>query len=179
MPDDQPTYGLMAEFDSHTELLRAAEAVRDRGYRRFDTFTPYPIEGMMEAMGKSDHRLSYIVLFGGIVGALSGFFMEWFASVRSYPLNVGGRPWNSWPSFIPITFEMGVLFASFAALFGFMALSHLPKPYHPVFNVPRFSQATRDRFFLCIEAVDPRFDEPATRRLLEDLHPLGVYDVAA
>jgi len=173
-----PIYGLMAEFDSPTDLVAAARRAREQGYRRMDAYTPFPIEGLAEAIGFHHSRLPLIVLIGGIIGCIGGYLLQYYASVIGYPLNVGGRPFHSWPSFIPVTFEMTILVAAVSAVVGMLALNGLPMPYHPVFNVDRFALATRDRFFLCIEAADPRFDLAETRRFLEGLEPRGVYDVA-
>jgi hypothetical protein len=162
-------YGLMAEFTSGDSLLKATRRAYDEGYRRMDAYSPLPIDGLAEALGFHRTRVPLIVLLGGIVGCVSGFALQYWISAIDYPVNVGGRPYNSWPSFIPVTFELTILFAAFAALLGMLALNGLPMPYHPVFNVPRFAQATRDRFFLCIEATDPKFDREATSRFLEAL----------
>jgi hypothetical protein len=171
-------YGLMAEFETHEQLLAAAAAARERGYRRMDGFTPFPVEGLPEALGRPRTRVPLIVLLGGIFGGLGGYFMEWYANVISYPLNIGGRPLNSWPAFIPITFELTILGAALSAFFGSMALNKLPQPYHPVFNAPHFERASIDRFFLCIEAVDPLFDLQATRVFLESTQALSVSEVS-
>jgi hypothetical protein len=171
-------YGLMAEFDHPKALVDAAEQARLAGYRRMDAYTPIPIEELSEALGLSRTRLPLLVLLGGIAGCLGGFGLQYWVSVLEYPLNVGGRPFNSWPQFIPITFETTVLGAALTCFFGMWGLNKLPEPYHPVFNVPEFVRASTDRFFLCIEATDPRFDRAATRNFLEGLHPVGVSDVA-
>jgi hypothetical protein len=172
-----PVYGLLAEFDSPEELVAAGERAYADGYRRLDAYTPFPVHGLAEAIGFRTNRLPLLVLLGGIVGAGVGFFSQYYAAVIDYPINVGGRPLNSWPAFIPITFEVTILVAATTAVLGMLALNGLPQPYHPVFNAPRFALATRDRFFLCIEATDTRFDSEATRRFLEGLGAKGVTDV--
>jgi hypothetical protein len=170
-------YGLLAEFESTETLLAAAEASRKEGYRRMDAFTPMPVEGLAEAVGFHHTRLPAIVLAGGLFGCCGGFFLQYYPNVISFPLNIAGKPHNSWPSFIPITFEMTILFAAFAAVFGMLALNGLPTPYHPVFNVPRFALASRDRFFLCIKARDRKFDLQQTKTFLEGMNPHGVYEI--
>jgi hypothetical protein len=172
-----PTYGLMAEFGNANALLAAARRVHDEGYRKIDAFTPFPVEGLAEALGFHERRLPLLVLAGGIVGGLTGYGLQYWVSVIAYPLNVGGRPLNSWPSFIPVTFEMTILFAALTAVLGMLALNGLPMPYHPVFNAPRFALASRDRFFLLIEATDPQFDVKGTREFLLELGPREVTDV--
>jgi hypothetical protein len=169
-------YGLMAEFQTHHQLVRAAETAYANGYRNMDAYAPFPIEGLAEALGKKT-RLPLLVLIGGIVGGLSGYYMEWDANVVSYPINIGGRPLNSWPAFIPITFELTVLGAALVAFFFSLGLSGLPKPYHPLFNVPEFERASQDRFFLCIEATDPAFHSVQTREFLQTLQPLNIVEV--
>lgn len=163
-------YGLMAEFDSAQSLLDAATQVGKAGYTKADAFSPFPIHGLAEALGFKDRRISLFVLMGGITGALAGYGLQYFTQVIAYPLNIGGRPFHSWVAFIPPTFETTILFASFTAGLTMIALNGLPQPYHPVFNVPRFSGATQDKFFLVIEASDPRFDMNQTRAFLSGLH---------
>ena len=167
----------MAEFHSPEALLHAAESAHRRGFKRMDAYTPFPVEGLAEAMDVHDRRVPLIVLLGGIAGCLGGFFLQYWLAVIDYPLNVGGRPLNSWPAFIPVTFEMTILFAALAAFLGVLALNGLPMPYHPVFNVEQFELASRNRFFLCIEADDPNFDREGTWKFLESLSPEGVYQV--
>jgi len=170
-------YGLMAEFATPTELVVAARRAHEAGYRRMDAYTPFPIEEVSEAIGFHHTRLPAVVMTGGVLGAIGGFAMQYWMSAVDYPLNIGGRPLNSWPSFLPITFETTVLLAAVAAVFGMLALNGLPMPYHPVFNVPRFALASKDRFFLCIEAADPKFERAATEKFLESLHPRAVSEV--
>ena len=169
-------YGLVAEFESPDQLLNAAHRTREAGYRRIDAFSPMPVEGLAEAVGFHTTRLPLVVLLTGMFGAAAGFFLQWYANVLSFPLNVGGKPHNSWPAFIPITFEVTILCAALAATFGMLAMNGLPTPYHPLFNVPRFVMATRGRFFLCIKARDKKFEMGAARQFLESLRPFGVYE---
>lgn len=171
------TYGLMAEFDNPTSLVEAATKARLAGYRKMDAYSPIPVEALDEALGLKRSRLPLLVLLGGIGGGIGGFALESWASVIAYPMNVGSRPLWSWPQFIPVTFETTVLGAALTCFFGMWALNRLPQPYHPVFNVPAFARASTDRFFLVIEAADPRYSGD-TRQFLEGLHPVGVHDVA-
>ena len=177
MKEKLEIYGLMAEFDNPNAIVTAARHAYEQGYRRMDAYTPFPIEELSHAIGFHHSRLPLVVLIGGIVGGLGGYFLQYWASVIAYPLNTGGRPLHSWPAFIPVTFETTVLVAALSAVLGMLALNGLPTPYHPVFNVKRFALATRDRFFLCIEATDPKFDRVATRRFLESLAPREISEV--
>lgn len=170
-------YGLLAEFDGPDELLKAAKDAYAEGYRNMDAYSPMPIHDLSESMGYDKHRVPTIVLICALLGACSGFGLQYWVSVIEYPLNVGGRPLLSWPSFIPVTFELGVLFSAFGALIGMLILNGLPRPYHPVFNVPNFERASGDGFFLCIEAEDPKFDISETRAFLESLKAKKVDDV--
>ena len=172
------TYGLMAEFDDPTALVAAAQQTHEAGYTRVDAYTPYPIEELHHALHMPSSKLPLIVLIGGLLGCAGGSLRQYWISAIAFPLNVGGRPLNSWPAFIPVTFECTVLAAALATVLGMLALNGLPQPYHPVFNVPRFALASRNRFFLVIEAVDPKFDLEATRRFLETMNPLEVSSVA-
>lgn len=170
-------YGLMAEFNTATELVDAARAVRDAGYTRTDGFSPFPIHEMDEALGIKRSILPVLVFFGGITGLLSGIALQVFVHYIDYPLNVGGRPYLSWISFVPPSFELTILFAGFTAVFGMLFLNGLPRPYHPVFNVPRFALATREKFFLLIESADEKYDYEETRSFLQSLDPQEVFDV--
>lgn len=166
-------YGLMAEFLTPEEIVAAARRARQAGYRALDAYTPYPVEGLSAELGVRRTRLPFIVLVSGLVGAAVGFFMQYYSIGVDYPLNVGGRPYNSWPAYMPITFEVMVLVAALSAVFGMLFLNGLPEPYHPVFHVERFVRASQDRFFLCIEATDPRFDRVETEAFLASLGPQG------
>ncbi len=177
MSSPPPIHGLLAEFSDPNELVAAAHQTHAAGYTRFDCYTPFPIEELTEAMGQHHSRLPLLVLIGGILGGLGGYALCYWTSVIDYPLNVGGRPFNSWPSFIPVTFECTVLGAALVAVLGMLALNGLPMPYHPVFNVPRFALASRDRFFLCIEANDPKFDIDDTWGFLSRMQPRQVSQV--
>jgi Protein of unknown function (DUF3341) len=170
-------YGLLAEFTTPEALLEAAEQAYARGYRRMDAYTPFPVEGLAEAIGFHRNRMPLIVLIGGLLGGIGAYFMMWYTAVLNYPLNVGGKPLHSWPAFVPITFELTILAASLAAIFGMLGLNGLPMPHHPLFYVREFALATRNRFFLCIEARDPLFDPEETRRFLASLRPKEITEV--
>ena len=174
---EAPVYGVMAEFDNPTDLVIATEAAYAEGYRKMDAYSPFPIEELADAVGFHKTRVPLIVLCGGILGGLSGFFLQYWISANSYPLNIGGRPYNSWPAFIIVTFEMTILFGGISAVIGMLGLNGLPQPYHPVFNNPRFNSATRDRFFLCIEAADPQFESERVQKLMESFDPLEITEV--
>jgi ActD protein len=167
----------MAEFENPDALLAAARRAFDEGFRKMDAYTPFPVEGLAEAIGFHRTRVPLIVLIGGILGCLGGFCLQYWIAVIDYPINIGGRPLNSWPSFIPVTFELTILIAALSAFFAVLALNGLPMPYHPVFNVDRFELASRSRFFLCIEARDPKFDRDQTGKFLESIGSQGVYEV--
>jgi hypothetical protein len=200
MPTKRGLYGYVAEFETPTALVQAAERARAEGYTRMDAYSPFPVEGLAEGLGSKKTLMPLVILIGGICGLIGGYFLQYYTmsidyppssgegtsrlwpsfmptSLQPYPMNVGGRPLHSWPSFIPVTFECTVLIASLSAVFGLLALCGLPMPYHPLFNVPRFALASRSRFFLCIEAADPRFDKERTRQLLDGLQPLEVSEV--
>ena len=170
-------YGWLAEFKTAEELIHAARRAREAGYSHVEAYAPFPVEGLVEAVGSYKDRVPLITLLGGVIGGAGGYFMQWYSAVVHYPIDVGGRPYNSWPSFIPITFELTVLAAAFGAVLGMLALNGLPMPYHPVFNVPEFKRASRDRFFLCIEARDPKFHLEETRQFLQSLSAQAVFEV--
>ena len=173
----QQLFGLIAEFKDPDCLIEGAKKTYAKGYRRMDAFSPFPVHGLAEAIGMKSTILPYVVLAGAMLGVAVGFGMQYYASVLSYPILVGGKPLNSWPAFIPITFELGILFGSFAAVVGMLFLNGLPRPHHPLFNAPRFAMASRDRFYLCVEAIDPLFDQATTERFLKSIGAEGVYAV--
>ena len=175
MKDD--IYGIMAEFDTATELVDAANKVRLAGYTKTDAFSPFPLHEIDEALGIKRSILPLLVFAGGITGLLTGIGLQVFVHYIEYPLNVGGRPYISIPSFVPPAYELTILLAGFSAVFGMLFLNGLPRPYHPVFNVPRFSLATREKFFLLIEAADPKYDYEKVRSFMEELNPQEVFDV--
>jgi len=170
-------YGTMAEFDSVHTLLDAANRTREAGYKRIDAYSPFPVEGLAEAIGFPRNSVPLVVLIGGVVGGLTGYLMQYWISVVSYPLNVSGKPYHSWPAFIIVTFEMTILFAGISAVLGMLALNGLPMPYHPVFNVPRFAFATKDRFFLIVFSSDPKYKQAEVRGFLESLGSRSISEV--
>ena len=174
----KPIYGLIAEFENPTGLVNAARAAREQGYRKLDAYSPFPIEELNEALHLHRNKLPLIVLLGGLVGGTLGYILQYYVTVVYFPINIAGRPLHSWPSYVVITFEMTILFAALSAVLGLLALCGLPMPYHPVFNVPRFALASRNRFFLCIQARDPLFDRAKTSAFLETLEPREVSEVA-
>lgn len=171
-------FGLLAEFETAGALVAAAEQARLAGYRKMDAYSPIPIHELDEALGLERTVLPKLVLLGGILGGIGGYSLQYWTQAMAYPLNIGGRPFHSWPQFIPVTFETTVLGAALTCFIGMWALNKLPMPYHPVFNVPEFARASTDRFFLCIEAADPRFEREKTAEFLKGLHPVGVSEVA-
>ncbi len=172
-------YGLLAEFSESAALVAAARHAYETGYRKMDAFTPFPIDGLAEILGRKQSFVPLIVFLAGLLGGAGGYFMEWYAMSVDYPINVGGRPLNSWPPFVPITFELTILSGALAAIIAMLALNRLPQPHHPVFNVPRFERASTDRFFLCLEADDPQFDPDRTRQFLESFKPDFIAEVLA
>jgi hypothetical protein len=170
-------YGLIAEFATETALVDAAARATGEGYRNVDAYAPFSVPGLSDALGFRKDRVALVTLIGGIVGGIAIYFLQWYTAVIDYPINSGGRPLHSWPAFIPATFECTVLGAALAAFFGYLILNGLPRLHHPIFNAADFDLATRNRFFLCIESADPRFDHAETRRFLEALDPLRVSEV--
>lgn len=175
--EESKVYGLIAEFDDPDHLVDATAKAYQAGYRQMDAYSPFPIHGLAEAMGVNKTLVAPITLVGGLTGAAAGFFMQWFASVVHYPYDIGGKPFNSWPSFVPIMFELTILFGAFAALGSMLLLNGLPMPYHPIFNAKRFERASSDGFFLCIECGDRQYDAEKTRDFLKGLGPLEVSEV--
>jgi len=171
-------YGIMAEFEDSHELVDAIHKSRQAGYRNLDAYTPFPIHDVWHALGHDRSILPWLILCGGLIGCIGGFLLQYWISTTAYPLNIGGRPFNSWPAFIPVTFECTILLSSFTAVFGMFALNGLPQPHHPVFNVERFALASRDRYFLCVEADDPKFDRADTASFLWSCKPSHVAEVA-
>ena len=173
-------FGVMGEFSTPEDLLAATKKTREAGYTHIEAYTPFPIEGLSEAAGFRGFRsnlVAFITLIGGLGGGLTGFGLQYWVAAITYPLNIGGRPLNSWPAFIPVTFELTVLGASISAVVGMLALNKLPQPYHPVFNVERFAMASKDRFFLIVFSTDPKYDPSGTRQFLEGLEPRSISEV--
>lgn len=176
-PATNPLYGVIAEFESADDLLYAAKKAYSEGYRKMDAYTPFPVHGLAEAMGPDDNRIKWMIGFGGAAGVAAGVALEWWVSTQAYPHNVGGKPLWSWPLFVPPAYECMILFASLTAFFGMFALNGLPRPHHPIFGAKRFEYASQDRFFLCIEAEDPKFDVKKTSDFLQSLQPAEVSEV--
>lgn len=179
MKPQPTTYGLLARFPDTAALVKAAEELRGRGYQQIDAYSPFPVEGLAEAIGFPKTGMSLVVLIGCIVGGAIGFAMQWWVAVVAYPLNIGGRPLNSWPSCLPITFELTILGGALSAVLGMLALNGLPCLYHQLFEIDEFRRATSDAFFLAVKVTDPRFDAVETRRLLTDANAVEVWDVPA
>jgi hypothetical protein len=174
---DPRIFGLMAEFRDVNSAIIAARSTYAAGYRKVDAYSPFPVEELSEAIGFHKNGVALICLIGGLLGGTAAFTLQWWINNVSYPVNIAGRPLNSWPSFIIVTFEMTILFSGLSAVFGMLALNGLPMPYHPVFNVPQFDTATKDRFFLVIFSSDKRYDPVATRQFLEGLKPISIAEV--
>ena len=177
MAKRDPIYGLMAEFDSAQALVDAGRKTREAGYKKIDAYSPFPIEGLAEEIGMHFDEVPLTVLIGGIIGGCTGYAMQYWMSAVDYPLNIGGKPPHSWPAFIVITFEMTILFAGISAVLGMLAFNGLPMPYHPVFNVPRFALASKDRFFLIVFSSDKKYSAVETRTFLEGLDPRSISEV--
>lgn len=175
--DERELFGIIAEFHDPEALVAGAQQAQEAGYRQMDAYTPFPVHGLPEALGVERNWVPYIVLLGAILGGVGGYFLQYYTSVIDYPINVGGRPLHSWPSFMVITFEMAVLGAVVFGVLGMLALNKLPMPYHPIFNTPRFELASRDRFFLCIMGIDPKFEVEETKAFLRRLEPAAVFEV--
>jgi hypothetical protein len=176
-PTGPTTYGLLAEFGTADAMVHATRKATEAGYTHLDAYSPYPVGEAADALKFPKSEMGPVMFIGGLTGACAGFFMQYWCNKYGYSLNVGGRPFLSWPSFVPITFEMMVLTTALTGLFGLMAICGLPRLNHPLFGSKTFDRATRDRFFLCIEATDPKYDPAATRAFLNDLHPLSVEEV--
>jgi hypothetical protein len=172
-----PIYGIMAEFDSASDLVAAARKTHEAGYKKIDAYSPFPVEELAEAIGFHKNRVPLVTLIGAMVGGLTGYLVQYWIAVVDYPVNIGGRPYHSWPSFIVVTFEMTILFGGISAVLGMLALNGLPMPYHPVFNVPRFAMASKDRFFLIVFSTDAKYDRVDTRKFLEGLAPRSISEV--
>ena len=174
---DPRIYGLLAEFESVDSVISAAQCVYAAGYRKIDAYSPFPLEELSEAIGFHKNGVALVCLVGGLLGGTAAYVLQWWINTISYPINIGGRPLHSWPSFIIVTFEMTILFSGLSAVFGMIALNGLPMPYHPVFNVPQFDNASRDKFFIIVFSSDKNYDPVRTRQFLESLNPLSVAEV--
>jgi len=174
---ENPIYGLMAEFDSAKELVAAAQKTREAGYQKIDAYSPFPIEGLAEVIGFHKNYVPLVVLIGGLIGGISAYALQYWVAAITYPVNIGGRPFHSWPSFIIVTFELTILFAGLSAAIGMLVLNGLPMPYHPVFNVPEFAKASENKFFLIVFSSDPKYDAARTRSFLAGLAPRMVAEV--
>ena len=170
-------YGIAAEFLNEDQILDAAKQVHAAGYRRVEGYSPLPVHGLSEALGFKETLVPWIIFISGVLGCLGGFLMQYWINVVDYPLNVGGRPFNSWPQFIPVTFECTILLAAFGAVIGMFVLNGLPRPHHPIFGARRFALASQDRFFLCVESTDALFDRAETARFLGELGAQQVCEV--
>ena len=176
MTDNELLYGLAAEFDDPTTLVEAAKRVREAGYRKFEVYTPYPIKDLDEIVPGSN-LVPFLTLVGGLIGAASAWVLQYFVAAKEYPVNVGGRPLYSWPAFIPILFEATVLLSAAFCFFGTLGLCRFPQLHHPLFNVPRFTEASSGRFFIGVEAEDPLFDDELTAEFLHTLRPAEVWEI--
>jgi Protein of unknown function (DUF3341) len=174
---DLQIYGIMAEFDTPDSVISAARRTYEAGYRRIDAYAPFPLEELSEAIGFHGNGVALVCLVGGLLGCSAAYILQYWINTISYPINIGGRPLHSWPSFIIVTFEMTILFSGLSAVFGMLALNGLPQPYHPVFNVPQFDAASRDKFFIVIFSSDRKYDPVDTRQFLESLNPVSVAEV--
>jgi len=172
-------WGLMAEFASADALLAAARAVRAAGYRHPEAYSPFPVDGLAEALGSAHNRVPFFTFLGGLVGGVGGYYMQWYSAVVDYPVDIAGRPVHSWPMFVPVTFELAVLGAAFAAVLSFIISSGLPRLRHPLFGSPDFDLASRNRFFLCLRSDDAAFDAQQARDLLQGLQPIACVEVQA
>ena len=179
LPPAGALHGVMAEFGTLPALVAAIEAAREHGYRDMDAYSPFPSHEVSHALRLPPSKLPYMVLAGGILGLVGGYFLQFYAAVVDYPTNIGGRPLHSWPFFVPVTFECTILGAALTAVFGMLALNRLPTPYHPVFNHPTFALASRDTFFLCIEATDPKFDRDLVVAFFQEMEARHVADIEA